>query len=80
MGLELFFEAFMELHTCRGGMNDGPIPWTAVDQYCTRHGFSDDLYEDVLYHVRAVDDAWRDHVLKKPEPEKHGKAVRKSRV
>lgn len=79
IGLGFFFEAFMELHTCRGGMGcDGPIPWTAVDAYARRHRLNDEQADDLLYYVRAVDDAWSENQRKKQESEKRrGKAVRK---
>jgi hypothetical protein len=41
MGLEAYYEAFMDLSTSRGvGMALGPIPWTAVDRYAERHGYT----------------------------------------
>lgn len=68
----------MELHTCRGGLGcDGPIPWTAVDAYCNRYGLRGDRADDMLYYIRAMDDAWLEHNRKKQEAERKrsGKAV-----
>lgn len=55
MGLEIFWEAFFALTTCRGGMG-GPIPWTAIQSYCNEMGFEGELRERVFHHVRAMDD------------------------
>lgn len=35
----------------------GPIPWTAIDQYAERHGYTQDvlLYEDFIAYVTAID-------------------------
>lgn len=54
--LVIFFNAFQDLTTARTyGMSEGPIPWLAVAQYCDYNGYEGDLWEDVMYHVRALD-------------------------
>ena len=67
MGLEVYYEAFQELNTCRAqGLSAGPIPWTAVDAYARRHGY--DEPEDFAYlleMVRALDDALLKHLAEK---------------
>lgn len=58
IGLDLFFEAFIDLQGDRGGMGDGRIPWTAVQTYCMVNDFEPDLAEDCHFYIRAMDDAW----------------------
>jgi hypothetical protein len=61
--MEIFAEAFRELGTCRQiGFSIGPIPWLAVDAYCTRHGFDDEISADMFYIIRQVDDAYLEWV------------------
>lgn len=65
-GLEAYYEAFIELSTCRDhGMGVGPIPWTAVDRYAERHGFRGDGFFYLLKMVRALDDAFLKHQRQK---------------
>lgn len=65
-GLEVYYEAFIELSTCRDhGMGIGPIPWTAVDRYAERHGFRGDGFSYLLKMVRAMDDAFIKHMKQK---------------
>lgn len=53
-GLELYWQAFMELSSCRTtGMGEGPIPWTAVNSWCVRHCIED--FDLVYFHVRSMD-------------------------
>ncbi|NJK89269.1 MAG: hypothetical protein HC923_07585 [Myxococcales bacterium] len=51
---------FWRLSTCRGiGFGAlGPIPWTAVDQYASVYGFSEDEvdYDDFVFIVGALDE------------------------
>jgi hypothetical protein len=62
MGLELFYTAFMDLTTCRPlGMSEGPIPWTAIVQYCDRNGIEDEQREDMFFHLRSMDTAYLKH-------------------
>ncbi len=65
LGLDSYFEAFVELSTCRGlGMASGPIPWTAVDRYAERHGYSGEGFEYLLQMIRAMDEAFLEHSRK----------------
>ena len=69
-GLELYYEAFWELSSTRAvGFALGPVPWGAVDSYATRYGFDDEQREDLVYYVRAMDNAY----LKYHEPKKRGR-------
>lgn len=58
LGLEAYFEAYMDLCSCRGGMGDGPIPWTAIHEYCQRLEFDEETCDDMLFYVRVMDDTW----------------------
>ena len=50
--------AFVQLRTCRPiGMGVGPIPWTAVDAYCERHGIRGELRFVFEHCVAALDRA-----------------------
>lgn len=70
MGLEMYYEAFTELSTCRQqGMGLGPIPWTAIDQYALRHGFEGDGFQYLVRMVRALDDVFLAHSRKKAKEE-----------
>ena len=70
-GLETYYEAFVELSTDRPiGMGIGPIPWTAIDLYAWRHGFSGDGFDYLLYMVRALDDAFLAYSRAKDESER----------
>jgi hypothetical protein len=58
-GLELFYTAFMDLTTCRPlGMSEGPIPWTAIAEYCDRYDIADEQREDLFYFLREMDTAY----------------------
>lgn len=61
-GLELYYEAFSELSTCRPfvGMNGspGPIPFLAIDRYAERLGISDEDFDYFRELVRRLDDAF----------------------
>lgn len=66
MGLDTFFNAFMDLNTCRPtGFGVAPIPWTAIDAYCSRMELGQEQWEDMLYHLRALDAAYCVHRAKK---------------
>ena len=46
----------MELSTDRSlGMAEGPIPWSAIDMYASRHDIVDDDYERFSYLIRSMD-------------------------
>lgn len=70
MGLEMYYEAFTELSTCRNaGMSVGPIPWTAIDRYGQRYGFQGDGFDYLVRMVRALDDTFLAHSRKKAKEE-----------
>ena len=58
-GLDIFVQAFGDLNTCRQtGMGVGPIPWTAIQEYCDLIDGSDDFKRDLHYHIRRLDHAF----------------------
>lgn len=60
-GLALYYVAFWDLSSDRGGMGDGPIRWTAIAQYCDRYGLDEDQEEAMFHHFRAMDVVVREH-------------------
>ena len=62
LGLELYFDAFAELNTCRSvSWSAGPIPWSVVQDYGTTFGFEAEELEDLHYHIRKMDQAFLSH-------------------
>ena len=66
-GLEVFYDAFWTLDSCRlsTGFGGGRIPWTAVDRYCTRHEFEGDQRVDMEDHIQSLDIAFLTYQEKK---------------
>ena len=65
-GLELYYEAFMDLMTSRStGFGNGPIWWKTVQDYAKDNEFSDDQREDLHYHIREMDTVYMKHLAKK---------------
>lgn len=61
-GLEFYYTAFLELSTCRSaGFGVGPIPWTAVNDYATRLGLTDDEFEGFSVVLKRLDAAYVSH-------------------
>lgn len=62
-GLELYLSSFFELNSCRQiGFGEGPIPWTAIFDYCERLGIIGDQRDDMFYHIRSLDNAYLEHL------------------
>lgn len=57
-GLEFYWEAFMDLTTCRGGMGDGPIPWIHVATYAQIHDLDTEEFEDLWFYITQMDETW----------------------
>lgn len=58
-GLDIYLDAFFELSSERSiGMGEGPIPRSAIHEYCEREAIEGDLKQDLMYHVRAMDNAY----------------------
>lgn len=65
LGLELYYDAFWELSTCRAsGMAVMPIPWSAMRDYASTFGLDEAQEEDLFYLVRAMDNAYIEHFEK----------------
>ena len=66
VGLELYFQAFTELNTCRStGWSAGPIPSWCIDELCARAELTEDESEDMCYHIRTMDQAFLKHMSTK---------------
>lgn len=62
MGLEFYYQAFVELNSCRmQGMSEGPIPWTAIEQYCQLKDITGHQKEDLFTHIEEMDAAYLQH-------------------
>lgn len=58
IGLELFINAFFDLDSERqAGFSVGPIPWSKTREYGEAYKFDEDLIEDLMYFVKALDNA-----------------------
>lgn len=67
-GLELYFNAWVDLDSCRAiGMVAGPIPWTAVEDYCKALGLDQEQRSRMHRLIRAMDIAYMEH-------QRHGKS------
>jgi hypothetical protein len=72
LGLEFYYNAFQDLSSCRSvGMGLGPIPWTAMNDYCRSYGIRGEQREDFFHHVSALDDKYREYVNKEAEKNKN---------
>lgn len=77
IGLELYFDAFFELSTCRQvGFGLSPIPWSAIREYALTYGLDDVQTEDLTHHIRTMDEAFlKHHSRTTAKPKEHGKRV-----
>ena len=65
IGLHFFMSAFSDLRTERpSGMSIMPIPWSAIHYYAEVHSITGQFYDDLLYIIRAMDNAYLDSVGK----------------
>ena len=69
-GLELYYDAFWELNTCRSaGWGVMPIPWSSIRDYSVTFDLDEAQEEDLFYLIRVMDNAFLDyHEGKKPSP------------
>lgn len=65
--LLLYWQAFDDLSGARpvGFGGAGDIPWTALDQWATRHGVTGDMFDMLVDVVRRMDAAWLKWVNRK---------------
>jgi hypothetical protein len=71
-GLQYYYSAYMDLATCRGGMGDGDIPWTAVREYARLEGLNDEDFKRMWTLVKGLDFAYLKHQQEQSK-KKHGK-------
>ena len=56
LGLELYYEAFCNLNSCRiGGMSIGEVPWTAIQQYCEAYNLDSEQTSDMHIYIKLMD-------------------------
>lgn len=56
VGLELFYNAFVELNSSRQfGFSEGPIPWKAIHDYCDANEIQGEQRSDLFYFVNEMD-------------------------
>jgi hypothetical protein len=61
-GLELYFQAWIDLDSCRSiGLGVGPIPWTAIEAYSISMDLDSDKRARMHRLVRALDRVYLDH-------------------
>lgn len=66
LGLQLFYMAFLDLSSSRlMGMEEGYIPWGAIQEYGCHLELSEDQMEDLHYHVFHLDQARASHSKRK---------------
>lgn len=65
-GLDLYYDAFTELTSCRQiGNAQGPIPWTAINDYCLRYEITGtEAFSYFTAMIRALDEAYLNHIAK----------------
>jgi len=64
LGLEWAYQSYAKLTTCRSmGMEcPGPIPWTAINDFCIREGISGDEQDELEYLIGKMDEAYLKYV------------------
>ena len=61
-GLEFYWTAFWDLASDRDfGMSEGPIPWTAMNDYALRYSLSNDEFDRLCYIIKAMDKEYLKH-------------------
>lgn len=70
LGLGFFYKAFQELSSER---MEGPIPGSAIRSYCRDEDITGELADDVMYHIRNLDNALLEYRRKKAEKERGAK-------
>lgn len=62
LGLELYYQAFWELDSCRQlGMGAGPIGWLDIEGYGKARGFDEEQLEDLHHFIPTMDAAYSKH-------------------
>lgn len=58
LGLEIYYGAFFDLTTSRGGFGDGPISWKTIEEYARLNDFSEDQKDDLHYYIAKMDETF----------------------
>lgn len=68
-GLEIYQTAFNLLTSSRQLSQGciGPIPYSAIANFCREEGITDELRDDIFYHVERLDKAYLEHSAAKKE-------------
>lgn len=70
VGLELYSYGFQDLTTSRtlsqGAI--GPIPYSAINDYCISEGIVGEQREDFFYHIERIDGAYMNWQTNKAKP------------
>ena len=73
---KLYLLAFQDCTTCRQvGMGLGPIPWTAVREWCTAARLSEIESDEVWFVVTRIDEAFLKHSAEQMSSGKNTKPV-----
>lgn len=57
-GLQFYLDAFRSLRSDRPiGMGVGPIPWSSIERYATRHNLDNDELDTLETHIRGMETA-----------------------
>lgn len=66
MGLELYWEGYMDLMDSRqAGFGIGPISWIAIISYCVYHRLTPEQTESMQFHIRSMDQVYLAHQNRK---------------
>lgn len=65
-GLEIFYEAFMDLASSRGHTAAGPapIPFSEISAWAMRYEIEGDTFELLLHFIRRLDGVYLEFVSK----------------
>lgn len=66
-GLELYYNAFMDLTVSRqlGPSGEGPIGWRTIAEYAEYHQLDEEQTEDMFHLIAIMDSAYLDYRAKK---------------
>jgi len=66
LGLESYFQAFIDLTTCRSsGWSPGPIPWMDVEAYAMANDMDEEEADTLHYHMSKMDNAYLKRIEQK---------------
>lgn len=66
-GLDLYYDGFVALTSCRNSMfaGEGPIPWLVMRDYCNDYGIVGEQKEYFFLMLGHMDNAYLEYKLKK---------------